>query len=62
MHDLSTAEMTSLRGGFQLNEATIFAVGNVAIALPIGISVLSGGSVFQIAGAAAANISTKQII
>jgi hypothetical protein len=50
MQELSTEEMTSLRGG--LNFVTALSIGNIAIAMPIDINVLSGiGSVSQIAGA-----------
>jgi len=56
MQDLSTEEMTSLRGGARHghNLATLFSFGNVAIAMPIDISVLSGsGDVSQVAEAKA---------
>ena len=43
MEDLSTAEMLSLRGG--ANSANVISFGNVAIAIPIDINVLSGNAV-----------------
>jgi hypothetical protein len=56
MQELSTEEMTSLRGGAHhgRNLAEVLSFGNVAIAMPIDISVLSGsGNVSQVAEAKA---------
>lgn len=67
MQELSIKEMTSLRGGS--NYAWVFSAGNVAIALPINIEVLSNnsgsggtpgsGNVFQTAEAIAGTQSVK---
>jgi len=50
MEELSTPEMLSLRGGFDLadlsaNISTVISAGNVAVAVPINLAVLSGNAV-----------------
>lgn len=67
MQELSIEEMTSLRGG--ANKAYVFSFGNVAIAIPINVEVLSNnsssgskpgsGNVFQTAEAIAGTQSVK---
>ncbi len=71
MKELSTEEMTSLRGGTPMdNSTTALSFGNVALAIPIDITVLSGnafgsgaqggiGEVLQIAEAIAGTQSFK---
>ena len=55
MEELSTLEMLSLRGG--ANAAAVSSLGNVAIAVPIDIVVLSGNAV---GSGSQASVSTVQ--
>ncbi len=43
MEELSTPEMLSIRGG--ADSATVISFGNIALAIPIDIVVLSGNAV-----------------
>lgn len=55
MEELSAPEMLSLRGG--ANAAAVLSLGNVAIAVPIDIVVLSGNAV---GSGSQASVSTVQ--
>jgi hypothetical protein len=45
MEELSTEQMTSLRGGAQdINVARLISAGNVGIAIPINIEILSNNA------------------
>jgi hypothetical protein len=62
MQELSIEEMKSLRGGAHRaqNQVNALSFGNIALAFPISISVLSGtGNVSQVAEAIAGTQSVK---